>query len=243
MLARCATTLLAFTMAPRLLPCGTRASDVAMTGRQVAKVSLVDGVQPMLGQFARDAFFGDGDAAHLEDVVAARRLLLNNRTVGWEYLGSKVQPGDTVELLPETCATPPVDGGAPLVDRSASEPRLGCLKGRRISRSRVRPPAMIAACRRREALLFGTAAAAPCALPSPSARGDTSGRFTTVTTAKRRCYGRVKLGVFEFLAMGAVVAKDELQSDDVATSVAATVQTQAARTRMLCEGGDQREGV
>ena len=58
-----------------------------------------------------------------------------------------------------------------------------------------------------------------------------------MTTAKRRYYGRVKQGVFEFLAVGAAVDRGELQSADVTSFFADSLQTRAAGTKTRCEGG------
>ena len=106
-----------------------------------------------------------------------------------------------------------------------------CSNAARASRPRSRPAEMLAPLRRRE-LLLGMVAAAPC-----PALADSSNRFTTVTTAKRRYYGRVKQGVFEFLAVGAAVDRGELQSADVTSFFADSLQTRAAGTKTRCEGG------
>ena len=101
---------------------------------------------------------------------------------------------------------------------------------------RSRPPEMLAPLRRRE-LLLGMVAAAPCTLLPSSVLADSSNKFTTRTTAKRRYYGRVKQGVFEFLAVGAAVDRGELQSADVTNFFTDTLQTRAAGTKTRCEGG------
>ena len=107
-----------------------------------------------------------------------------------------------------------------------------CSNAARASRPRSRSPEMLAPLRRRE-LLLGMVAAAPC-----PALADSSNRFTTVTTAKRRYYGRVKQGVFEFLAVGAAVDRGELQSADVTSFFADSLQTRAAGTKTRCKGGN-----
>ena len=68
------------------------------------------------------------------------------------------------------------------------------------------PPAVFA---RRDALAAAAALAllgiAP--LPAMASGGATAGKYTTQPIAKRRYFGRVKQGVFEFLAMEGPVFK------------------------------------
>jgi hypothetical protein len=75
------------------------------------------------------------------------------------------------------------------------------------------------------------------ALLPASASADSAGKFTTVTTAKRRYYGRVKQGVYEFLAMGRVIKNGELQSVAVRGFFADSIQTQQERVKRQCVGG------
>ena len=94
--------------------------------------------------------------------------------------------------------------------------------------------------RRRELLSLGPRAAwLACVLLCPTrVDADSSNRFTTVTTAKRRYYGRVKQGVFEFLALGAAVTAGDLRSADVTGFFADSLQTRAASVKTRsCEGG------
>ena len=68
---------------------------------------------------------------------------------------------------------------------------------------------MAAVSRRRDAL---AAAAALCLLgsaplPAVASGGATAGKYTTIPIAKRRYFGRVKQGVFEFLQMEKPVFK------------------------------------
>jgi len=169
----------------------------------------------------------------LEQAASEQRLLHNGKTVNWDSLGSPIMTGDTVELL--SAAASPIHIEP---QQTCSEPGLGCLKGRRIGRAaRSRPPSMAIAPLWRREVLSAMAAAVPCALLPTNALADSSGRFTTVTTAKRRYYGRVKQGVFEFLALGAAVTNGELQSADVSGFFAETLESQTARTRTQCEGG------
>ena len=61
---------------------------------------------------------------------------------------------------------------------------------------------------RRRALLEGAVAAALlCTAPEAAlaSGGATAGKYTTIPIAKRRYYGRVKQGVFEYLAVGDAV--------------------------------------
>ena len=89
-------------------------------------------------------------------------------------------------------------------------------------------------------MLYGTLSVGLCTLRPTSTLADSSNRFTTVTTAKRRYYGRVKQGVFEFLALGAAVTEGDLQSAAVSGFFADTLQTRAAstKTRSCVGGGD-----
>ena len=135
--------------APLRLPtcCNPRAIGVAMAAGKLT-VSLADmpcvcqaddESQPTLGRFALDAFLCD-DTERLEDAAIAHRLLLNGDPVGLDALSCTLHLGDTVEVLPA------VDTAASAVDDSlpppCTEQGLGCLKGRRLGRSRSRPPAM-----------------------------------------------------------------------------------------------------
>lgn len=73
----------------------------------------------------------------------------------------------------------------------------------------VAQPPDVAVARRRDAL---AAAAALCLfgsapLPAVASGGATAGKYTTIPIAKRRYFGRVKQGVFEFLQMEAPIFK------------------------------------
>jgi len=64
--------------------------------------------------------------------------------------------------------------------------------------------------------------------------GATAGKYTTIPIAKRRYFGRVKQGVFEFLAMEQPIFKGDLQSDDIELFFADTIITSKKRTKSNC---------
>lgn len=223
-----------------------RAVQACMSGaRRIATVSVAD--MPVaaghadhgritLGSFALSAFFKDGDAAAVEEASMARRLLLNGHVVDWNSLGDALRPGDTVEVVDVAPDRNEDEPSQP--PESCASPRLGCLKGRRGSRSRSGPTMSTAHHRRRGVVLSWawTGAAAALLLPTRSL-ADSSNRFTTVTTAKRRYYARVKQGVFEFLELGAAVTGGDLHGAAVSGFFAPSLQTRAAGTRTRCAGG------
>lgn len=67
--------------------------------------------------------------------------------------------------------------------------------------------------------------------------GATAGKYTTIPIAKRRYFGRVKQGVFEFLAVGRAIKKGELQSADITEFFADNIQVQQKRKKRQCVGG------
>jgi len=90
--------------------------------------------------------------------------------------------------------------------------------------------------RRRDAL---AAAAALCLLgsaplPAVASGGATAGKYTTIPIAKRRYFGRVKQGVFEFLQMEKPVFKGELKDDDITTFFSDTIITAKKRKKSNC---------
>ena len=93
---------------------------------------------------------------------------------------------------------------------------------------------------RRDAMATAAAAAAALCLlggsPSPAmaSGGATAGKTTTIPIAKRRYFGRVKQGVFEFLAMENAVFKGELTSDDIGDFFADTIVVSKKRTKTNC---------
>lgn len=92
---------------------------------------------------------------------------------------------------------------------------------------------------RRDAMATAAATAALCLLggsPSPAmaSGGATAGKYTTIPIAKRRYFGRVKQGVFEFLAMENAVFKGELTSDDIGDFFADTIVVAKKRKKTNC---------
>ena len=67
--------------------------------------------------------------------------------------------------------------------------------------------------------------------------GATAGKYTTIPIAKRRYFGRVKQGVFEFLALGAAIKKGELKDDRVLDFFSDNIQVTSARQKRQCNGG------
>ncbi len=70
-----------------------------------------------------------------------------------------------------------------------------------------------------------------------SSGGATAGKYTTIPIAKRRYFGRVKQGVFEFLAVGKAIKAGTLDSDDVSDFFADNIQVQSKRQKRQCLGG------
>jgi hypothetical protein len=91
---------------------------------------------------------------------------------------------------------------------------------------------------RRSAL--GTAAAAVIAIGAPelafASGGATAGKYTTIPIAKRRYFGRVKQGVYEFMNMGGAIAKGDVGSEDITNFFAQTIKTQSQRQKSNCRG-------
>ena len=90
----------------------------------------------------------------------------------------------------------------------------------------------------RRSVLIGAAAALAATLVSPegafASGGATAGKYTTIPIAKRRYFGRVKQGVFEFLAVGAAIKKGELQSEDITDFFSDNIQVQKKRQKTGC---------
>ena len=69
--------------------------------------------------------------------------------------------------------------------------------------------------------------------------GATAGKYTTIPIAKRRYFGRVKQGVFEFLAVGEAIKKGELSSPSIEDFFADNIQVQKKRQKRQCLSLDQ----
>jgi len=99
---------------------------------------------------------------------------------------------------------------------------------------------------RRAALHAAAAAAAALALgglpdSALASGGATAGKYTTIPVAKRRYFGRVKQGVFEFLNMEDAVAKGRVNDQDITKFFSATKLVQSERQKRTCSntfGGD-----
>lgn len=93
----------------------------------------------------------------------------------------------------------------------------------------------------RRSVMAGAAALLTAASVAPDAAmasgGATAGKYTTIPIAKRRYFGRVKQGVFEFLAVGRAIKKGELDSADVTEFFADNIQVQEKRRKRQCVGG------
>jgi hypothetical protein len=92
----------------------------------------------------------------------------------------------------------------------------------------------------RRGVLFAGAAALLTLSPGAAfaSGGATAGKYTTIPIAKRRYFGRVKQGVFEFLSLGDAVKKGELSGGAVENFFAANIQTVSARQKRQCVGSD-----
>ena len=114
-----------------------------------------------------------------------------------------------------------------------------------VARRAAVAPSMVAevpAAGRREALASAAAAAAlllgGSPLPAVASGGATAGKYTTIPIAKRRYFGRVKQGVFEFHAgpvFANIVLADEINR--------ASPKTQAALLEVMEEGHVTIDGV
>ena len=71
--------------------------------------------------------------------------------------------------------------------------------------------------------------------------GATAGKYTTIPIAKRRYFGRVKQGVYEFLELGAEVKKGNLDSIEVTGFFSQTLKIQSKRRKSKCIASDSCE--
>lgn len=85
------------------------------------------------------------------------------------------------------------------------------------------------------ALLLLGAATPEAALASG---GATAGKYTTIPIAKRRYFGRVKQGVFEYLSVGDSVKKGELSSATIEEFFADSILVATAKQKRQCFGSD-----
>jgi hypothetical protein len=69
--------------------------------------------------------------------------------------------------------------------------------------------------------------------------GATAGKYTTIPVAKRRYFGRVKQGVYEFLNMQAAVNSGNFKSTDVSNFFAQTLVTTSKRQKSNCRGSSE----
>lgn len=93
----------------------------------------------------------------------------------------------------------------------------------------------------RRAVFEGAAAALVLgALPqmATASGGATAGKYTTIPIAKRRYFGRVKQGVFEYLSVGAAIKKGELDSSAIDNFFADTIQVSESKQKRQCIGND-----
>jgi len=68
--------------------------------------------------------------------------------------------------------------------------------------------------------------------------GSTAGKYTTIPVAKRRYFGRVKQGVYEFLAMQTTVKAGNLKSDDISGFFSQSIVSTSKRQKSNCRGSD-----
>lgn len=90
----------------------------------------------------------------------------------------------------------------------------------------------------RRGVLAGAAAAALLAATTPggayASGGATAGKYTTIPIAKRRYFGRVKQGVFEFLTVGEAIKKGDLKGEPVQNFFADNIQVTSQRQKRQC---------
>lgn len=91
---------------------------------------------------------------------------------------------------------------------------------------------------RRNLLAISTALAIGSFAPQPvhASGGATAGKYTTIPIAKRRYFGRVKQGVYEFTLVGEAIRKGDLQGEDVTNFFAQTIKVQSERKKKQCVG-------
>lgn len=68
--------------------------------------------------------------------------------------------------------------------------------------------------------------------------GATAGKYTTIPIAKRRYFGRVKQGVYEYLGVGAALKAGDLQAAPIEQFFADTIQVSSAKQKRQCIGDD-----
>jgi len=109
-------------------------------------------------------------------------------------------------------------------------------KGSRAAPEMMAPPPDEPSPSRRDIL---AAAALGAVIPSAAwaSGGATAGKYTTIPIAKRRYFGRVKQGVYEFILLGDAIAKGDLDGDDVTSFFAPTIKIQSKRQKKQCLGG------
>jgi len=94
----------------------------------------------------------------------------------------------------------------------------------------------------RRAMLGGTAALLLLGAAAPqsvhASGGATAGKYTTIPIAKRRYYGRVKQGVFEYLAVGDAVKKGEINSARIDDFFADSILVSTKKQKKQCISAD-----
>ena len=90
----------------------------------------------------------------------------------------------------------------------------------------------------RRGVVFGAAAALALTLATQegafASGGATAGKYTTIPIAKRRYFGRVKQGVFEFLAVGKAVKEGDLGSPAIEDFFSDNIKVQERRKKRQC---------
>jgi len=67
--------------------------------------------------------------------------------------------------------------------------------------------------------------------------GATAGKYTTIPIAKRRYFGRVKQGVYEYLNVGENIKKGNFEAASIDEFFSDTIQVSAAKQKKQCAGG------
>ena len=99
----------------------------------------------------------------------------------------------------------------------------------------------------RRGVMLGAVAALSVSVVSPEAAlasgGATAGKYTTIPIAKRRYFGRVKQGVFEFLGVGEAIKKGDLTSLAIEDFFSDNIKVQERRNKKQCLALDKSSCV
>ena len=94
---------------------------------------------------------------------------------------------------------------------------------------------------RRRDVLAGAAALLLVGAPGAAmaSGGATAGKYTTIPIAKRRYFGRVKQGVYEYLLVGDAIKKGNMQAQGIDDFFADTIKVSEAKLKRQCFGDEE----